>query len=237
MTGMRCAQLREVAPDVALGLLTGEERAAALAHLERCDRCRVEVTSLAGVADEVLLAGPRATPPEGFDARMLARLAAERAAGGRLAGTPAPSSPSRSVAHHSRRRVVVAALAAAAAVLVVGGAAVMVAREDPAVPTVATAEMRTGSGRIVGDASATGDPAVVTVAVPEWSMLLESWGDAASGTYWLSVELADGARTMAPVPSTRASWTVPVDAPVDDLVAVSVLDDAGRVWCSGRFAT
>ena len=31
---MDCAELREVAPEVALGLLTGEERAAALAHLQ-----------------------------------------------------------------------------------------------------------------------------------------------------------------------------------------------------------
>src|SRR5690606_34746160 len=60
-----CAEVRELAPDIALGLLTGEERAAALAHLERCGACRAEVVGLAGAADEVLLLAPGATPPPG----------------------------------------------------------------------------------------------------------------------------------------------------------------------------
>ena len=51
MTGARadlpCEDVRELAPELALGLLTGEERAEALAHLEGCDGCRAEVASLA----------------------------------------------------------------------------------------------------------------------------------------------------------------------------------------------
>ena len=55
-----CEWVREVAPDLALGLLTGVERGDALAHLERCEGCRAEVTALSGTADEILLAGPEA---------------------------------------------------------------------------------------------------------------------------------------------------------------------------------
>ncbi|HKY65932.1 MAG TPA: zf-HC2 domain-containing protein, partial [Acidimicrobiales bacterium] len=67
---LRCDDVREVAPDIALGLLTGEERADALAHLERCEGCRAEVASLAVAADEVLLAAPEAAPPPGFADRV-----------------------------------------------------------------------------------------------------------------------------------------------------------------------
>jgi hypothetical protein len=97
VTPLRCSQMQDIAPDVALGLLTGEVRAAALAHLEDCAACRAEVASLAGVADELLLTGPEATPPGGFERRVLDRLAAARAAdapppspGDGPAPTPAP---------------------------------------------------------------------------------------------------------------------------------------------------
>ena len=69
-----CEHVREVAPDVALGLLTGEDRAEALDHLEGCEACRAEVASLAVTADEVLLASPEADPPPGFADRVLARI-------------------------------------------------------------------------------------------------------------------------------------------------------------------
>lgn len=232
MTEMRCPQLREVAPDVALGLLTGEARAMALAHLERCEVCRAEVASLAGAADELLLAGPEACPPAGFDSRVLARLAAERADGEGL--PPIPDARSAGGRGRGRRRVAVVLAAAAAVLLVVVGLAVATDRDDP---VVATAEMRTGSGRVVGDATATGDPLVVTVDVPDWGRMVDRWGDAGSTGYWVSVELDDGSRTLEPVLTSGYVWTVPVDAEADDLVAVSVLDDEGRVWCTGLFTT
>src|SRR5919198_6387249 len=74
MTGLDCEHVLEVAPDLALGLLTGRERAACLAHLEGCVACGAEVSALAVAADDVLLAGPRSTPPAGFDRRVLDRL-------------------------------------------------------------------------------------------------------------------------------------------------------------------
>jgi hypothetical protein len=233
MTEMRCPQLREVAPDIALGLLTGEERADALAHLERCEACRAEIASLAGAADELLLAAPEASPPAGFDSRVLARLAAERADG---EGLPAiPAAPSAGLRRRGRRRVVAAALAAAATVLlVVGGLVVGAARDDPA---EVTAEMRLGSGLVVGEATATGDPVIITVDVPDWGRMVDRWGDSTGPGYWVSVELDDGSTTLEPVLTGGFTWTVPVDAEVEDLVAVSVLDDEGRVWCTGRFMT
>jgi hypothetical protein len=228
-----CMSLREAAPDVALGLLTGEERAVALAHLERCEACRAEVAALAVTADEVLLAAPEATPPAGFDTRVLAGLAEHRAAG---SGAQVTRSAGR--AGH-RRRVAVAALAAAAIALVVAGLAAVVARDEPSVPAAATVEMRTGRGRVIGDATLTGsEPALVTVEVPEWEALVDTWGEPPSGSYWLAVETRDGERTLREAPSDGEGdgWSVSVDVPADEVETVSVLDGEGRVWCSGRFS-
>jgi hypothetical protein len=37
---MTCAELADVAAELALGVLTGRERAMAVAHLDNCDTCR-----------------------------------------------------------------------------------------------------------------------------------------------------------------------------------------------------
>jgi hypothetical protein len=248
---MDCAELREVAPEVALGLLTGQERAAALAHLQGCEACRAEVASLAGTADEVLLAAPRVAPPPGFRDAVLARLAPDGAGGDGLptgAARPDVGPPDRHrrrgrgpvhARHHDRfrRRVALGVAAALAALAMVAGGLVAFGGRAEEAPTVAVAEMRTGSGEVVGEASASGDPATVVVAVPGWSDMVASWGDPESNTYWTSVELENGSRSMSAVHPARDSWTVEVDSPADEVVTISVLDQEGRVWCSGRFAT
>ena len=237
-----CEHVREVAPDVALGLLTGEERAEALDHLEGCEACRAEVASLAVTADEALLASPEADPPPGFADRVLARLASERAAGDVLpdvSGVPqaAGVGPVRRRATRPRRTLRVA-LAAAAAVLVVVVGVVAVARDGGgAGDDVAVAVMRTGGGHLVGEVTAAGsDPTVVTLDVPGWDEVLERWGDAPAGDYWLVAEQEDGTRTMRALATDVEDWSMRVDAPVDDIATVSMLDAEGRVWCTGRFA-
>jgi hypothetical protein len=248
---MDCTELRELAPEVALGLLTGEARAAALAHLQGCEACRAEVAALAGTADEVLLAAPRVEPPPGFREAVLARLASEGAGGDGLptgAARPDAGAPDRRGVGHrrhetirrrdrSRRRVVLGLAAAVAALVMLAGGLVAFRGPDEVTTAVAVAEMRTGSGEVVGEASASGDPATVEVSVPGWSDMVASWGDPGSTTYWMSVELADGTRSMSSVDPARDSWTVRVDSPADQLVTISVLDQEGRVWCSGRFVT
>jgi hypothetical protein len=228
MTALGCAHMREIAPDLALGLLTGEERAAALEHLEGCQACRAEVASLAGVADDVLLTAPEVTPPAGFDGRVLARLAGARSAASphRRAGA-AHMRPRR----HRRRRAVVGAALAAAAAAVVLAAAVLVSRDDPDTSDVATVDMRTGVGEVVGEAILRdGDPATIAVDVPGWAAIADP-----DDTYWLAIELGDGSRTMTHVDTDHTWWEVPVEADPSDIAAVSMLDGEGRVWCTGRF--
>ncbi len=235
MTPLRCSQLRDIAPDVALGLLTGEERAAALAHLEGCAACRAEVASLAGVADELLLTGPEATPPEGFDRRVLARLTEVRA-------VEAPTPSRRGVPAHLRRRarrrrpdgrrLAVGTTLAAAAAAVVLVAAVLANRDDPSATTAERAEMTTGVGEVVGTATVrSGNPATVAVDVPGWEEAVP-----AGATYWLAVEMEDGSRTMTHIGTDATWWKVQLEGDADDVATVSVLDGDGWVWCSAEFA-
>jgi hypothetical protein len=75
MTGeMGCEQVRELAPELALGIAEGEERDAALRHLTGCSGCRQLVSGLSSVGDELLQLAPAHDPPAGFESRVLAGL-------------------------------------------------------------------------------------------------------------------------------------------------------------------
>jgi hypothetical protein len=69
-----CARLRELAPELALGVLTGEERAEARNHLATCADCREYVLELTSVSDGLLALVPGAEPPVGFEDRLLSRM-------------------------------------------------------------------------------------------------------------------------------------------------------------------
>jgi hypothetical protein len=74
---MTCEEFSNVAAELALGVLTGRERAQALAHLDRCDACRGEVRQLTLTGEELLGLLPTAEPPTGFETRVLARIGLE----------------------------------------------------------------------------------------------------------------------------------------------------------------
>jgi anti-sigma-K factor RskA len=74
MDDMRCDEFAEVAAELALGVLTGRERARALAHLDSCETCREQVRELSMAGDELLALLPPAEPPAGFESRVLDRL-------------------------------------------------------------------------------------------------------------------------------------------------------------------
>ena len=68
---MNCHELRDLAPELALGIADGEERAEALRHLADCGECRRLVEQMTGVADELLMLAPAQEPPAGFESRVL----------------------------------------------------------------------------------------------------------------------------------------------------------------------
>ena len=86
MDDMSCDEFAGVAAELALGVLTGRERAAALAHLDGCESCREQVRELTMAQDELLALLPSAEPPAGFESRVLERI-----------GLAAPGQPSSDV--------------------------------------------------------------------------------------------------------------------------------------------
>ena len=95
MSALSCAEVRQLAPELALGVLGGAERAEAVLHVNGCVRCQARVAEYAEVADALPILAPEREPPAGFEARTLTRLAAPR--------------------RRSRRRLAVAVAAAAVA--------------------------------------------------------------------------------------------------------------------------
>ena len=93
MNPLSCAELREMAPELVLGVLEGPPRATALAHVESCAACRQLVEQLSQAADALYALAPAADPPLGFETRVMSRLG--------------PARPPR------RRRLVAAVVAAA----------------------------------------------------------------------------------------------------------------------------
>ncbi|MFJ9026318.1 hypothetical protein ACIRPU_41105 [Streptomyces sp. NPDC102259] len=80
MTDRDCEWLRAVADELALGILPGQERAEAIAHLDRCPTCREHVEQLTLVGDGLLSLLPGSEPPAGFETRVTDGLGLNRPA-------------------------------------------------------------------------------------------------------------------------------------------------------------
>jgi hypothetical protein len=70
----RCSEVRDLIPELAAGVASGEERAEALAHLARCPACRRELDETTAVMDDLLLLGPSREPSQGFETSVLERM-------------------------------------------------------------------------------------------------------------------------------------------------------------------
>lgn len=150
MSATDCAGVRDRAPELALGVLHGAERAEALLHLAGCTRCQALVNELTEVADALPLAVPEAEPSRGFDDRVLTAMRGSR--------------------RRTRRGRVLtlAATAAAAAIVSITLVRVVDAGRDvphAAGPALRSVAMRSGDmsvGRVVVSA---GDPASLLVSI------------------------------------------------------------------------
>lgn len=211
-----CAAVREVAAELALGTLAGPARGEALAHLAGCPECRAEVQSLAEAADQLLALASEAEPPAGFESAVLARI-------------QPPATPS------VRRRVL---LAAAAVVLVLAGlgAGLLVGSGGGDSGELASAAMVDPDGETVGEVwRSGGDEATLVVSVPAWADIESRDGP----RYAFRLEL-DGGGTVEVgdfgLGDGSSSWGVDAPVAAESITAVSVIDDTGRVWCTGTFA-
>jgi hypothetical protein len=184
---MDCSDADLVLDELALDVLPGDRRAALLAHVEECPRCRRLLDNLTETADDLLLAGPEAAPPDGFDDRVLARIA-ERP----------PTSGRGGRRRWDRRTLRLSAWtgsAAAVVLLVIGGlTGAMIGRSTGGAGETAeqfrTVQLISTSGADIGDVSAyTGDPS-------SWFFMRVESDAVPDATYRCVLDMDDG-RTVA----------------------------------------
>ena len=164
---MGCAEFADAAAELALGVLTGRERARALAHLDRCEACRENVRQLTVTGEELVGLLPAIEPPAGFETRVMERLGL---------GTPAPSpapgparqlSPARRFGlklagwigggwtgrggvSHPRRILAAAAVAVAVIVAGLGGWGLHGTTSPPTASALSSATLLTASHQTAG---------------------------------------------------------------------------------------
>ena len=119
VSALSCAEVRELAPERALGILSGAERAEVVLHVNGCARCQAHVAELTEVADAIAQLAPEAEPPVGFESRVLRRLDERE--------------------RRTRRRWVAAAVAVAAVAIIVSITVVRVIESNDSTPVAAPA--------------------------------------------------------------------------------------------------
>lgn len=217
MSVFGCAQVRELAPELALGVLGGAERAEAIMHVNDCARCQALVLELTEAVDALPLLAPEAEPPPGFEQRVLASIDAGR--------------------RRTLRRWItsVAVAAAAAAILSITVVRVVDAGDSGSGSTAAAggsapvaATMRgAGSSSPAGWVYVTGHHAVAVAL---------DYG-VAPGVYQLKLVNGHGAHTvlgMLTVADARGSWTGSTSVTIGAGSTISLVDGAGNTVCSAR---
>jgi hypothetical protein len=222
MTESDCARLRELGAELALGIADGRDRAAAIAHADRCPACRAYLEDLTLVGDGLLHLVPAGEPPVGFENRVVRRL--------RAAHRPP-----------SRRWLLAAACAGLSVAAGLGGWAVgrsapPAAQPPPAAqqghPPLLTGTLTTADHRRVGQVFAyAGAPSWVYMGVD-----IES----PSGTVTVSCQLERRDGSVLPVgefPLTNGYgyWGAP--APVDPatLAGARLVAADGTVLATAKF--
>jgi anti-sigma factor RsiW len=219
---MSCAQVRELAPELALGILSGAERAEVVLHVNGCARCQAYVAELTEAADAIPLLAPEAEPPAGFEARVLQRLdAGER---------------------RTRRRWIAAVAAVAAAAMIVSITVVRVieSNDTSSAPTAAP---------ITRPAKPVAVPMQLTAApLPAgWAYVSDGHGVAVSVSYGMApggyaVQVkspggrAENIGTMT-VSDNHGSWTGRSSRPITAGSTISLVDATGAAVCHGTVPT
>jgi hypothetical protein len=157
LNDMGCAGFADAAAELALGVLTGRERAEALEHLDRCPACREQVRQLTATGEQLLRLLPAEEPPPGFESRVLERLGPAKQSPGRggrmilgggrrrLRREPGEGRPGR-----VRRVLAAAAVTLAVAVSALGGWGLRAAGSSPARSSLSSAVLVSADHQTVG---------------------------------------------------------------------------------------
>lgn len=218
-----CDGCRELAPELALGLVTGRERADAISHLQGCATCRVRVAGLTRLHDELRGLIPPAEPPAGFESRVLDV---------RVAGAAARSTGRR------RRRpacAVVGAVAAAGALVGVG----WVVTTPNVAPAPVVSEQVVMFAPLIFEGHEVGQ-VYAHPGSSTWIYLYLEVAPAVPAPLTCEVLRRDGSSAVAaqvPVVDDDAFWGGPVAFERGVLAGVRVVDATGAVVGTARFDT
>ncbi len=185
-----CADLADTRVELALGLLSGTDRAGAVSHLASCRTCREEVDDLSRVVDQLSLLAPPTEPPSGFETRVLALVTDGRVERGRMGRGRRLPYAFRAGRLIGGRAAAVVAVGLVALGLVLGFAADRTGDHEAAeqgvrIPPVKTALAVSPSGRTTCRVVVTGSqPATVLVSLDA--------PPGASGAYAVAMQQLDG---------------------------------------------
>jgi hypothetical protein len=222
---VECADVRDLAPELALGSLDGAVRAEVLVHIAHCPACRAEVRDLADVVDGLAGLGPPVEPPPGLAERVLSVIRSESA-------VPAPA-----VAPARRRRwrpLHLAAAAAVAAAVAIGATVAVAATRHSSSSTDVALNARTLQvvPMIGADDHQLGD-AYVSRGQDPWVLVNVTYGLNGQGYRLVGVDGDGQVVDIGPMRSLndgKWAWAGRVDdAPA--LVELRIVDANGMVAC------
>jgi hypothetical protein len=213
-----CEEYGDELAELALGVLTGRERARVLSHVESCPRCAEELEILARAADSVVQAAPEMEPPLGFEVRLFERMGLTEV------------TPRRRRIRPSRWVPAVVGVAAAALAL---GLGLSLTSSSPT-PTV-TAQQPNGTHRVVTaalveDGETVGHVMTVAGAKPWISMMIAD--SSAHGRVNCVVVTDDGVtHRVGTFVANKGygAWISPLPVNPDDLRAAEVVSPGGTV--------
>lgn len=226
MTDMDCAAFGDAAAELALGILTGPGRSAALGHMERCPSCQAEAASLATAADRLLDLIPARNAPEGFESRAAA---AFRQSGPGQAARRCRAGTARRKLAAWRWRAGMAA--AAAGLLAFGLHQIATTPAVPAYRSAAVAALRTPVGARAGEVAVTGPPR-------PWLVMIVNPG-AAPGRYYCYLITSSGRQEFAGgfrVDPGGGVWEVRLPLAGRHLIGARLIGPGGTEIASATFS-
>jgi hypothetical protein len=241
---MGCREFSDAAAELALGVLTGRERAQALAHLDHCASCREEVRQLTATSEGLLGLLPSVEPPAGFEARVMDRL-------GLAAPAPSPASqaswisrmsplgrkPARRAAAgqarpagRTRRALALAAVTLAVVAAGLGGWGLRPGTPAPAGAPLSSATLLSASHQAAGKV-------FLYRGSSRWLYMSVNM-PAGNGTVICQVESRDGHVTTVgsfQLTDGRGYWGSPVPATQGSLTGARLVGPGGTVLASASF--
>ncbi len=213
-----CQQYDDELAELALGVLTGRERARVLSHVESCPRCAEELEVLSRTADSIVQAAPEMEPPLGFEVRLFERMGVTNVTPRRRRFRPS--------------RWVPAVVGVAAAALALGlGLGLTSSSSPPTVAAPAHGTHRVTTAALTEHGETVGHVMLVGGAKPWISMMIDD--SSARGPVNCVVVTDDGTShhvgTFVAKKGGYGAWTAPLHVDPAQVRTAEVVSSSGTV--------